>query len=56
MKGMVSELVGGLSWQVSDGGANLSVGSRQLLCLVKAALRGAKILLMDEATEDVDYE
>lgn len=45
-----------LSYAVSDGGANLSQGQRQILCLVQAILSQRKVVIMDEATSAVDME
>ena len=43
-----------LNFKIEESGSNLSQGQRQLICISRALINHPKILLMDEATSNID--
>ena len=55
LKYLVHNHPAGLNLHVAESGSNLSAGECQLICVARAVLKKSKVLLIDEATANVDH-
>lgn len=54
--GFISRLPNGYATAMSEGGANISSGQRQLLAFARVIAHDPRIIIMDEATGSIDTE
>jgi ABC-type multidrug transport system fused ATPase/permease subunit len=52
----LSESRKGLESEIEESGTNLSAGEKQLICIARAVLKRSPIVLIDEATANIDID
>jgi ATP-binding cassette subfamily B protein len=54
LNSLLSRFEGGLDTSVSSSGDAMSLGQKQLIAFIRAALRNPELLILDEATANID--
>ena len=54
LSGLLSRFPEGLETKVSSSGSDISLGQKQLIAFMRATLRSPELLILDEATANID--